>query len=428
MSNLNMNSCATIPLEQWREVPKNIQANSPSQYRFCITERPVESNYNYVSPHQPFRSAANPKTKLPVYIIPPSFATDYWSSNTCVPSGINRKTHQELYNNGYVGLNQCASKSFPLYSDVKNQYKKPVLPPINLDPTPIQTNPEQIIDQQTGLPIMTEPSFPMEATEKTKQQPEISTPATQQIIEPINFSSLTQYPSEKEQDEEYCPPMNTGILSFDSYDENKLRYNIPVNLPAGYCQQNDKQAEYNKLLFTQPIEPSVYYNTEVIEPINQMIGVSFNPEFEPMTRATDGDSTMFTVHDPVSFNSPVYDEPVKVEPTLFNTYDPRTFGYGTSYRYYFDTMTGQPRFYYDDIDAVRREKYIVRSNIDHISSLNQHNGFKQSDDLEPASIPYQQVDQQFHDSTISHRQGIQASLMRKQSNITWQRRIAPIRR
>ena len=42
-----------------------------------------------------------------------------------------------------------------------------------------------------------------------------------------------------------------------------------------------------------------------------------------------------------------------------NIYDPR-FGYGTGYRSYIDETTGQPRFYYDDIDAITKPNYIVK--------------------------------------------------------------------
>ena len=48
-----------------------------------------------------------------------------------------------------------------------------------------------------------------------------------------------------------------------------------------------------------------------------------------------------------------------------NVYDPRSNSYGTSYRSYIDKMTGQVRYYYDDINAIRQPNYITRNNILH---------------------------------------------------------------
>ena len=47
-----------------------------------------------------------------------------------------------------------------------------------------------------------------------------------------------------------------------------------------------------------------------------------------------------------------------------NVYDPRLSGYGSSNRSYVDDVLGQPRFAYDDVNAIRMPNYIVRSHVD----------------------------------------------------------------
>ena len=67
----------------------------------------------------------------------------------------------------------------------------------------------------------------------------------------------------------------------------------------------------------------------------------------------------FPIEDPMTGWEPE-DEFVE-EPGASNVYDPRFTGYGTSYRTYIEPMTGQPRFYYDDVDAIRKYNYIRKA-------------------------------------------------------------------
>ena len=50
--------------------------------------------------------------------------------------------------------------------------------------------------------------------------------------------------------------------------------------------------------------------------------------------------------------------------TRRDVYDPRTTGYGTSYRSYVDPLLGQPRYYYKDIDQENNGGYLTRNNVD----------------------------------------------------------------
>ena len=86
----------------------------------------------------------------------------------------------------------------------------------------------------------------------------------------------------------------------------------------------------------------------------------------------DYNGVTFIGHDPNVIEIP-YKKSEEILPYdrqthLDDIYDPRFTGYGTSYRSYLEPVTGQTRFYYDDIDAYKRPNYLCRSKVDHIPS------------------------------------------------------------
>ena len=106
--------------------------------------------------------------------------------------------------------------------------------------------------------------------------------------------------------------------------------------------------------------------------------------------------------------------PYERQTHLADIYDPRFTGYGTSYRSYVEPVTGQVRFYYDDVDAYKRPNYLCRSNVDFIPSslttqpipnekyFNKQNRYARSI-----------ANESFMDDTIAFRTDMQERLMRK---------------
>lgn len=104
-------------------------------------------------------------------------------------------------------------------------------------------------------------------------------------------------------------------------------------------------------------------------------------------------------------------------------YDPRFTGYGSNDRAYEDPTTGQTRFFYDDIDAVRMPNFIARSNVDVFPWAVQYGS--------DAGVCYgdgykQLANDTFLDSTLKFRTELQQRLMRKRNAEMWQQRVAPI--
>jgi len=208
---------------------------------------------------------------------------------------------------------------------------------------------------------------------------------------------------------------------------------LPTNLAAGNCTQDPVMKKYNENLFTQTVQPGVYTTSQINQPINSNMGISFTQQFPPTSRTVNPNtgSVNFTERDPriiepIMEELPEYDGAIATES---NINDPRFSGYGTSYRSYTDDNLGQTRFYYDDIDAIRMPNYITRSNIDN-QPFADHYGPLQTGsangNIQNSNIR-ELANNSFLDNSLIFRTEMQERLMRKANSNAWQNRSAPKR-
>ncbi len=208
------------------------------------------------------------------------------------------------------------------------------------------------------------------------------------------------------------------------------RSGLPSNYPAGNCTQDPKLKRYNENLFTQTVTPGVYTRSQIIEPINANIGISFQQQFEPVTCSMDDKGLQYIEHDPRIIEPAEESEPADIveSATYDNVYDPRFYGYGTSYRSYIDPVTGQPRFMYDDVNAIRMPNYIVRSKIDHLPYADRYGPVEEGQEfgnIHNPNIRALAQDSWMRDS-LQFRNDITERRMRKVNAEAWQRRVAPL--
>jgi hypothetical protein len=207
---------------------------------------------------------------------------------------------------------------------------------------------------------------------------------------------------------------------------------LPTNYAAGNCEQLPAMKQYNENLFTQTVMPGVYTRSEITEPIDYNMGISFTQQIPPtscQTNPATGD-VFYTEHDP-RLNDQVIQEPNLATAETFtraDIFDPRHTGYGTSYRSYIDEMTGQIRFYYDDVDAITMPNYITRNNIDFVPYAD-HYGPAPTEEAWGNKFNAEMhalANDTFMRNSIEQRTSIAQSAMRKNNAIQWQRRQAPI--
>jgi hypothetical protein len=182
----------------------------------------------------------------------------------------------------------------------------------------------------------------------------------------------------------------------------------------------------NNSIYTQTIQPGYLSRSQIIEPISSNIGISFDQQFLPTTLDKEGNDLVYNEHDPRVFKptkKSVYDNEVDAS----NVYDPRFSGYGTSYRGYTDRLTGQPRFYYDDVDAIRRPNYLTRNHLDTFNFGEHYGPMRPQNEIDNDANcnVREKAQQKFLDDSIAYRTGLQESLMRKRNNEMWQLRKFP---
>lgn len=413
---------STIPLDAWKNMPKpselRIQTSASTRVDSDETLMSFDKNFystNYALQNQ--KGPASIQTLIPPVMVAPCMASDYWGESYVVPQNINKPSTQELFLSGYIGNSTCGDIS---------QFK--------ITPGDHSCN---VNVSLTGRGIETRENFVPSGSVQPWNQYNASytyqpndTPAPYNTTTELNHPSLLNnkiWINSKGTDGDI---IDTGVYN----PVQMLEHNIPSNFPSGQCSRENTFNEYNKNLFTNIIEPGMYSRNEVIEPISSNMGISETVQFEPVAKTVGQDGTTFTIQDPrvIRPRPPVVHD---VQPNNANVYDPRSFGYGTSYRGYIDEMTGQPRFYYDDVDAVRRPNYICRSNVDSFKWADSYGTVRPDAPSTPGgsfndmSNHRALAQNQFLESTLNQREELEQRYMRKfNSEVAWQRRIAPIRR
>lgn len=209
----------------------------------------------------------------------------------------------------------------------------------------------------------------------------------------------------------------SGFGTITSYSEPRRC----VECMHSPCRCDDRSYDrYKDDLLTQTIQPGVYQKTLAGEPINTMIGVSYQQQFLPTVVEQTPDDIKFTQvpYEQLSANAMQYGSQ-----NYSNIYDPRFTGYGASDRMYIEPMTGQARFFYRDIDAVKMPNYITRNKIDNLPWAPTYGP---DVPMQGYGEHRQLANNAYHDSALVFRTEMQERLMRKRNAEMWQRRVAPI--
>lgn len=369
----------------------------------------------------------NPKVLQAPYSVPPTHDLEHWRFNNLIThSAANKESQRDMYLSGYAVATKpyVAPKPYVPRGSVYRQDLTETFDSAQAygQPTGGVVAPT-LVQSKALIPSLTY----SEGFSPAYGQPN----ASRGIVAPLLVQSKALIPSMVEGFDGKVRPNESGWMNTNcSYNPNNLSVNLPSNYPAGPYQQAQSMSDYNKNLFTQTIVPGVYSVNQVDEPLNDNIGISFTQTLNPITKTYDNAGNIeYKQHDPRVFVPPQknYSLTVENEVRTDNVYDPRLTGYGTSYRSYVDKETGQPRYMYDDIDAVRQPPYICRSNIDNLpfsDGIGISAGFEQGN---PNTEQIRDLaNQAWVDNSVSFRNDMQEALMRKVNANAWQQRMAPI--
>ena len=370
--------------------------------------------------NQKLAGLADPKTMVQPMISMPIFDSDLWKgTDFMVPKGINDQRRQELWQNGYVVTDLCEG-----YEDRPRSARgerSPAYRPL-LKRHPNDEN-EDVVREDFSF--MTN-DIPCQVG-TCLQSPRLG-------------DDVNMLPNNSNQDV-WQPPLNSHEMSppflteFGYYPEN-ARYGLPTNEPPTRCDARPEMTAYNENLYTSTLQPGVYSTSQVNQPDSSManMGISYTQPFLPTyssyVQRRDGvskDGVLYTQYDPNLAPKSVCTQRMEDGGTTVPEnliYDPRFTGYGTAYRGYVDELTGRPKFYYDDVDVHRRNKFITRNKID-FEMFGLQNGAQ-----DPSKFTNMQVREMaqnsYLDNQLSYRTELQQRLMQKNTNRAWQQKKAPL--
>ena len=369
-------------------------ASHPSSPRPARGQSPPNC---YMSRSQRLAGPANPKTLVAPVIVPPAMDLDYWRKNNMVyHSAVNSQAGAARSASGYQ-VSTCCPPGAPRVGGIEPYHDMPVF---------------------SGNPSI--PTFPSEVTLATDYH------GTEDAKLPAEPKSIAL------SDGQVVRPNESGWMNTAcGYNPRQIQASaLPSNLAAGPCEQAPHMKKYNENIFTQTVTPDLLSRSEIIEPLSSNIGISFDQQPLPETRAsTSGGTETVTFRDPRIARESVKERYSSPGPNAANVYDPRLSGYGTSYRSYIDPVTGQIRFAYDDVDAVRMPNYIVRSKIDTLPAGDSYGPLPAGwGDGNPNTHQIRRAaDAAFINRTSQFRDELQLRMMAKSRAREWQRRVAPIR-
>ena len=400
----------------------------------------VQPDQTYKSNNQRLVGNPNPKTRIAPVVAPPAYEWHAWKKNDLVvPNMINDKPSRDYYRSGYYAtpckddFNDHGNAS---YRQVKQfigndrilqnaSVDRPILNPTNKT-TQTRYNTVERFGSDNGQVI--ENFQYMDKTMDEKKgcmSCKLPDPSTTLAPRQLINGDFTKF--EQKQGDSKNIRYTGDVIEALGYDETNIQYNLPSNYSASNCQRKPQMSELNKQIFTSTIVPGVYSQSQIIEPIDYNEGISFVQQIPPrkVDKMKNGD-IMYTSMDPKLYTPvPEPQEPIDV-PSTYDVFDPRSNGYGTSYRGYTDKLTGRPRFYYDDVDAVRRPNFITRTEIDHLKNVDTYGPVRDDNDIRASNDTIREtVENAFSNQTLDFRTDMMTRLMRKRNAELWQLRMAP---
>lgn len=389
---------------------------------FCDESIKLNPGPNFVSRNQALVGPPNPRTKINPIIVNPAYDLDSWRDNNSINfSQINRPTNEDMYLSGVEPSISCGSLNntynYPINNNLHIIHNSNNSNNSNNNNLNINPNLNEIIDE--GF------CNGNECKRKIKHKNTNDSHIYGDLIESDEHKNTNIF-------EDSIGSISGSVNKQCGYNPNQIsNSNLPVNYPASNCEQSKNVSNYNKNLFTQIIQPGVYYNSDVIEPINSNIGISFNQQIQPTScEFIQDDGILYKAHDPSLVDVVIHNDKESVNNAVDNAniYDPRHTGYGTSYRAYTHDVTGQTRFMYDDINSIRMPNYICRSNIDFEKYADSYGPIKEHEEfgnLNTSNIR-DMVQDSWLKNSLQFRNDLTMMRSRKQLAESWQRRVAPI--
>ncbi len=368
------------PLDKFKRKLNNLDSNSASIKR-NYKVRPIDNYYNpkytkpeeilsnplYKSKNQALVGPANPKTNIAPVVVPPILDYNYWKNGNdfSIPSAINTRNVQDFYYSGYEAPVDCDEEEH--YTDYTSRRR-----------------------------------------EYQNEKEDYEVDVVENFYPPIYQKSA---------------PEDGEINYTGYYNKNAPKeYDLPSNYRPINNQANKNMVNFNENIFTSNIQPGTSYRTEIIEPLAANIGISFDQQIPPRKK----ENGMYIAKDPTQYVPEIEPLPHNPFPSNYDVYDPRQNNYSDNTRRYIDPLTGQLRFFYDDVDAIRRPNFIQRSKVDFIEKASTYGPMESDRDIsEWNKQSRREVEKDFLKNSIGFRNDLSMRQMRPALAQQWQNKLLP---
>lgn len=202
-------------------------------------------------------------------------------------------------------------------------------------------------------------------------------------------------------------------------------FNLPEERDR--CAQIGDDINVWPVIDAVPMQPSIYTSTDIYQPINSSLGISYAPQFPNTTfKTTLGNNTIYRdTNTGTAYIRAQEPEFIYTNDGPSGVYDPRFTGYGDARLSYYDEALGVQKFYYDDINAVRMPNYITRNKLDScVTPFGDAYGNIQSGHASLADTK-RFAEASWVQNSLAFREDLSKSLMRKKNEEMVQRRQAP---
>jgi len=171
--------------------------------------------------------------------------------------------------------------------------------------------------------------------------------------------------------------------------------------------------------FTTNIGSELTMNEEMIEPID--FNLSINQPFDETHKTTvfDKDKQKYIViyhKDEAKQKIDVFAKDCKKQVNIDDIYDPRLSGSGSNERYYFDKNSDTIRYFYDDVNSIRKPNYLIRSHIDTVDFADSTGPYKEGSGLlnrDDSRSFRDNINQKFQNDNIEFRTDMMTNILRK---------------
>jgi hypothetical protein len=263
----------------------------------------------------------------------------------------------------------------------------------------------------------------------------------------IQYPSLAGYNTDELVDNIYVYPNRKNL---SDYDASPLVQSIQpgvYTIPSEYVEINNGTGVDGPSIF-EPIQ-RIHLNGNIISQVDDkyippLDEETNDPSFPPPEQSSketkenykSGQQRENRPERPKPTSKPKPKYPILKEPeypilprndvSIYNVFDPRFSGYGSDDRHYIEPTTGQPRYYYDDVDAIRRPNYIVRSKLDNcVTGFGDQYGPMRDNQLSLNEMRGM-AESSYLNNNMNFRNDLMESLMRRRNTEMWQLRQAPM--